>query len=369
MAKFSLQEDITHNNRNGSISKPAKIKLLNDFWQRVDWSQGSFHLWKAFYDDRPTIHGKFVRVLTMTKRKYPPQIFCYLWFSNEHVTVDGDVLYGWRTEWGTQLDHSWQFALISCPVPEHRLDPIPDSVSLQATSKNDNNLTNIMKVEKNKSESKEKFVVCMKGMDFLHEDMSTRLIEWIELVKILGSNHVFLYELEIHPNMRTVVNHYVKNGFVTLTKLSLPGDQPNEPNQRHRYLKSHVENQMHNEMLPHNDCLYRNKDLFRYLVILDLDEIIFPVKHFNWSQLLSRLEMFDEHRSDSFSFQSHYFLDGLTDEEDAMVENIPKYLHMMRHIYKSMKSPMVGRYKSFHNLERLVSGSDSSNVSTNFIRS
>ena len=37
---------------------------------------------------------------------------------------------------------------------------------------------------------KKKFAVCVKGLDFPHQDISVRLVEWIELLNILGADKV-----------------------------------------------------------------------------------------------------------------------------------------------------------------------------------
>ena len=51
-----------------------------------------------------------------------------------------------------------------------------------------------------------------------------------------------------------------------VTPISLPGYQPNLPVLQHMYLKSKLNNKRQNELIPYNDCLYRN--LYRYCHIL-----------------------------------------------------------------------------------------------------
>ena len=43
-----------------------------------------------------------------------------------------------------------------------------------------------------------------------------------------------------------------------VTPISLPGYQPNLPVLQHMYLKSKLNNKRQNELIPYNDCLYRN---------------------------------------------------------------------------------------------------------------
>ena len=37
---------------------------------------------------------------------------------------------------------------------------------------------------------KKKFAVCVKGLDYPHQDISVRLVEWIEMLNILGADKV-----------------------------------------------------------------------------------------------------------------------------------------------------------------------------------
>ena len=143
----------------------------------------------------------------------------------------------------------------------------------------------------NKAEKKKKdFAVCVKGLDFPIDDLSTRLVEWIELLSLLGADKVFLYQLEIHPNVSKVLDYYVKKGKVDLTPISLPGHQPNVKILQHLYLKSKTNNKRQNELIPYNDCLYRNIYRYKYVALLDIDEVILPKSRHTWAELMQDVE-------------------------------------------------------------------------------
>ena len=55
-----------------------------------------------------------------------------------------------------------------------------------------------------------------------------------------------------------VLDYYSAQGLVDVTPISLPGYQPNLPILQHMYLQSKLWNKRHNELIPYNDCLYRN---------------------------------------------------------------------------------------------------------------
>ena len=85
--------------------------------------------------------------------------------------------------------------------------------------------------------------------------MVTILYRAKPLLDILG----FLELFELLSNLQfQVLDYYSKKGLVDVTPISLPGYQPNLPVLQHMYLKSKLNNKRQNELIPYNDCLYRN---------------------------------------------------------------------------------------------------------------
>lgn len=259
-------------------------------------------------------------------------------------------------------------------------------------------ITNNLPVMNKRPQTKGKFAVCVKGLDFPHEDVSIRLVEWIELLNLLGAGKIFLYELDVHENISKVLHYYQERGMVELSPLTLPGDQPNLPEYQHLYLKSKLTTKRQNELIPYNDCLYRNLYSYQYLALLDIDEIIMPLEHHNWLGLMEQVERISlaeqNYSRASYNVRNVYFFDDLAgplgttsstsssqqaefDDEpnsssqnevddsqtrggggggDSLERGIPHYLHMMQHVYRSKNYTQPGQYvKCFHNTERVVS--------------
>lgn len=263
-------------------------------------------------------------------------------------------------------------------------------------------ITNNLPVYNQRPDRKGKFAVCVKGLDFPHEDVSVRLVEWIELLNLLGAGKIFLYNLDVHENISKVLHYYQKRGIVELSPLTLPGVQPNLPEYQHLYLKSKLTAKRQNELIPYNDCLYRNLNSYEYLALLDIDEIIMPLKHHDWYGLMEEVENLSlseqNYSRASYNVRNVYFFDDLagplgttsssssaspnldlshdlsssdddnddddsTDKEapaenkaDSLERGIPHYLHMMQHVYRSKNYTKPGQYvKCFHNTERVVS--------------
>ena len=115
--------------------------------------------------------------------------------------------------------------LMACRLPKSHWNKVPISVSIveNICDKPTNNLRVIYnKLPEDETDRKE-FAVCVKGLDFPNDDLSVRLIEWIELLRILGADKIFFYNLEVHPNVTKVLNYYEDKSYIDLTPISLPG--------------------------------------------------------------------------------------------------------------------------------------------------
>ena len=117
--------------------------------------------------------------------------------------------------------------MLACQLPKSHWEQVPLSVSVVENVCD--TATNNLKVRYNKlpegETKKQNFAVCVKGLDFPTEDLSVRLIEWFELLHLLGANKIFLYNLEVHPNVTKVLNYYEEKGYVDVTPISLPGKE------------------------------------------------------------------------------------------------------------------------------------------------
>lgn len=105
---------------------------------------------------------------------------------------------------------------------------------------------------------KKGFAVCVKGLDFLYDDLSVKLVEWIELITLLGADKIYFYELQVHPNISKVLRHYEKEGKVHVTPLTLPGGQPNVPGLQHLYLTKKTSQKRQNELVSAHPEINRN---------------------------------------------------------------------------------------------------------------
>ncbi|XP_012288579.1 uncharacterized protein LOC105704158 [Orussus abietinus] len=340
------------------------LEFNNVYWQSVRTSNGTFQLFGAYYDRRKLSRiGPAVRIVGMIDRIEPRvKTYCQMWFDGDKEPRIVPVLeykYIWYSKWGNYKQGIYQPYVIACRVPpsQWRRGP-PASVSLVESQCD--TATNNLRVIYNLPEGpgKKDFAVCVKGLDFLHEDLSVRLVEWIELIGLLGADKIFFYELQVHPNISKVLRHYRRLGKVEVTPLTLPGGQPNVPAFQHMYLTKKTNHKRQNELIPYNDCLYKHMYEYEYIALLDVDEVIMPVRDRTWRQLMDRvvpkaLAIRNETRA-SYNVRNVYFLDDLLHAHGSF-EDVPRYMHMLQHVYRSKNFTKPNQYiKCFHNPERVV---------------
>lgn len=307
------------------------IEFNNVYWQTMRTSNGTFQFFGAFYDRRKLSRiGPAIRIVGMIDRIEPTvKTHCQLWWDGEREPKIVETLeykYIWYSKWGNYKQGIYQPYVIACKIPQsHWLKGPPASVSM--VEKPCDTATNNLRVIYNKPERKKDFAVCVKGLDFLHEDLSVRLVEWIELITLLGADKIFFYQLQVHPNVTKILDHYQRLGKVHVTPLTLPGGQPNVPAFQHMYLTKKTNHKRQNELIPYNDCLYKHMYEYEYIALLDVDEVIMPVQDTTWQELMKRVlakafKIRNETRA-SYNVRNVYFLDDLL-HSHGYFKDIPK---------------------------------------------
>ena len=85
-----------------------------------------------------------------------------------------------------------------------------------------------------------------------------------------------------------MLDHYTAAGLVDVTPLTLPDYQPNTAGLQHLYMEDRrrTTQLLQFELISLNDCLYRNMYSYEYIALLDIDEVIVPLKHTNWGDMM-----------------------------------------------------------------------------------
>ena len=365
-------ENIIYNETN--ITKLFNITINNQYWQEYKSRSGMIYLYNAYLDTRG--NNSSIQIIAIAEKAVRNDINKCAIYSNNSVNPDisfepmemnpineeRPVLKEWL-----YLDNMALY-ILTCKIANRR-NRIPQAVSIVdhmdrhiPKSSNCYETANYLKVNYNYKEKKD-FAVCVKGY-FYQKGHTSKLIEWIELLSILGAKKIFLYELEGNPDVWKVFDLYTKKGILDVKKCTIPGD-PNFRNSS--YLKSYLRLFRPEAPIFLNDCLYRNIHKYKFIVNTDIDEVIIPreLGH-TWSDMMKTLLNMYKNAT-SYYFQSTYFFDDVPEYKPSLngsINDIPKTNHMLRHVYRSKN---LDKGKSFLNTEFVKRVNSHRDATCNFI--
>ena len=118
---------------------------------------------------------------------------------------------------------------------------------------------------KNKNSKKYYVSICA-----IFKNESKYLFEWIEYHKILGVDHIYLYDNNSEDNFYEIIDPYISEGFITLKSWPME----------------------HGQMEAYSDCYNLNKDETQWLALIDLDEFICPYEETDIKNWLIEFEAY-----------------------------------------------------------------------------
>ncbi len=308
-----------------SVLKESNQSIINDFysefevkdhWQEVKNSKHKFYVFSAYYDDRnPENH--FIRIIAATKTRTEEKVFCKLWYAHTYPpTIVNGINKLIRENWN--LKYSAYFIL--CPLIDNL--PVPDAVSILIVEsngvKNGNKLPSNNLIVHNNLKSRSRVIknnlditniaVCVKPLHYDYEKV-LNLIEWVELNRILGVSHFILYNHTVGPNVNCVLREYIDMGLITMLPWNLN-------------MISQKEIRTEGLFAALNDCLYRTMYRFKYVLMIDIDELIIPYKHQNLLSMLKALNQINTDRTGAYSFRNAFFYSQWPND-NSIENNIP----------------------------------------------
>ena len=148
-------------------------------------------------------------------------------------------------------------------------------VGLIAQDDNSNNKTDtttkwidvILQPKKDPKAVKDRFAICVKPM-YEYKDVA-RLIEFIEIYRILGVAHFIFYPITTSSQVAQVLDYYSNKGLLTQMSWSyLFGNETKYDAYRDLVV--------YGQMATMNDCNLRTIHKFEYVIHVDTDELILP---------------------------------------------------------------------------------------------
>lgn len=293
-------------------------------------------MFNAFYDIRRKFkYEPVIRILSFIDKVEPSvKTFCQIWFKDIEVPFISEVheyKLIWSKRWDVNNEGSQPY-LVTCKNPLASRNMIPKYVSVvenecDTAANNFPVIFNMPKMTKKKA----KFGICTKDLDF-PEDQSNMMIEWIEILSLLGADKIFVYVISIHPNMMKVLKYYERQSFVEIHGIAEPKGLPSKNESLTQWLQ--------NELISLNDCFYRNMYQYEFLIALDIDEIVMPMheEDKNWTDMMTRTIAIGENLRNK-TFASYYarnvfFLFDNIHQNDT-INGIPDNMIFLQHIYRA----------------------------------
>lgn len=360
---------------------PLELQLHNTYWQTFINGNVTFRLYAAYWDDRqgvavPGQAEQVVRILATANQIGDafPAAQCQFWYEGYPRPVLSNVseyLSVWIKPWGYKPRLSYPH-LVTCPIPME-LPPtyegvVPRTVSLVGADACED-ASNSLRIhnerrppaapaaastaESNSTRDSLSFGVCVKGFDFPYVDLSQRLIEWFELQRLLGASRIYAYMYDVHPAVQRVLDYYQRTGFLELRPLTMANGMPRLRHYQHMLLQQRRLITRLNELIPYNDCFYRNMYRHDYLLNVDIDELVMPVGALRtWQDIFhtdQKVSLACPNGFASVCFINAYFTQVVPDTQNHEQQEADE-LYVLQHTMRYRNYSMPHRAtKCFHN--------------------
>lgn len=308
----------------GRYPTEEDILIDNIVWQNLEMKKGFLKLLNAYLDERK--NETIVRINASGKplNISADMIYCQFWFGEKSrplVVKATEFLIMWY--WGINKKHNHPY-LITCPT----YGRIPESVSLVVYPCD--NAENNLKIINNHPPDgvKKKFGICSKQISYENRNFGFRIIEWIHMLRILGADKIHIYNRYVHPSFFKVLEYMEAQGFVEVW-----------PYLEVRTAKRFTAQKQLLEMNVLNDCFYRIRHLYEFIIILDIDELIMPVmeEDRSWHDIIKRQNIVVSTK-DAFTSE----LVNYPNINAKPVDGVPNYHYMLQHIRRSINSTRKG---------------------------
>ena len=332
-------ENLAHNTTvcpNRLRPKPNDIRTRNTYWQMHMNGTQEIHLYSAFYDDRPAVGiVPVIRIQAIATPTTTP-LYCHIWYDgHDHpLVVEVSVTSTGRGDTINKIRYDQ--SLFTCTLDSSLPVPTHVSVAMSHCGYSSIYLPIYIPV---RSKWKHEFGVCVViafGTIPTHS-----FVEWMEVTSMFGVTEINVYNGSMSTAMTPVFEYYEHTGVLRVHQMPPP---TSDFGSRGTKLSSPASL---------NDCMLRNMYRYKYIIVIDFDEIIVPREHTNYHDMLAHIDKVERLSEPwlSYTFRNvYYFLDiGPTATQ-------PEYSTVLRY-QKRQSQPSAYLYapKSFIDPRRCLS--------------
>ena len=322
-----------------NTTRPARVNaLVHGRWHHLQTDKHHVYMFSAFFDERQD-NGYYpsLRILAVAE-VIKDDIFCQVWFPDVENPVvkkakvkkngGGHSLAGvWYEQYyfTCHLDTSY-------PIPRHV------SVVSEPCARARNSVPVYVPI---RAPYQHEFGICV-PVAFWSVD-PYRLVEWVEAHRLLGVTEINVYHVNMTAETLRVLRHFEEND--TILRLH---ELPTVP----QYESTRSGNKI-GSPISLNDCMYRNTYRYRWVIVVDFDEVIVPRKQTNYSAMVQHIlktEKLTKLPPPALTFRNTYFWTGCEAQRQK-----PNGSVMLRYLKREAPSRFLYAAKSIVDPRRCIS--------------
>ncbi|XP_001629191.2 beta-1,4-galactosyltransferase galt-1 [Nematostella vectensis] len=230
------------------------------------------HIYSAFYDDAKS--NPFIRLIILSGKHYQPGLSCQFC---EPLSASCSFADSKAEYYTTNENHGRVFGgfIASCLVPDG-FNAVPLFVDLTADVKGEKSKARVPVVSNAHLYYPIKYAICVPPLRS-EKLTAKRLIEFVELTKLLGANHFTFYDFKTDPEVNNVLRYYQESQVANVLPWNLPSNLVSRPNDIWYF----------GQVLAILDCLYRYKNRAKFVAFNDVDEFIVPLRNSSIVEILN----------------------------------------------------------------------------------
>ena len=241
-------------------------------FQPIDYTLG--YVTSAFLERRvgPYPEVKVLYVMPFSSSS----LYCQLKCGHRYISIKGRAQF--LSVYGPVDENCvWRLYVLHCSVTNLDCDVTYVSVTSEPCVAPTNNMTLERTESSVKPMASQKFGICLNTIFDMNSKTLPAFVQFMEAARMLGDARVYLYGTHnISSSAKTAIKYYEKRGTIHKYGWTVP--------------KEVTSLFYFGQVLQNMDCLYRHGTQSQYLLFLDIDEILLPIRYSTWSDMLSHLE-------------------------------------------------------------------------------
>src|SRR6218665_2528527 len=227
----------------------------------------------------------------------------------------------------------FMIAMVVCSLPENLA---VHAVSLVSSDSNETNLVGVVDLRQSASTllnrsttsvllSNVSFTVCTSPIHGNYYTVSD-IVNFIEVNRIFGAERfIFYFDADTDLSLRDCLESYRDKGIVEMYAFTPPVLEGLH---------------YHGQIISITECVYRTMYRTKYLINVDIDEVVVPVKANDWQTMLDSIHRRTGEQIASYSFQNQFY--PLEAPDDPMTSQSSLVMHYnIKSLLKTLKESYV----------------------------